>query len=97
MLVEYEKGALLALHLGRMKDAGTLVPAQLSVAKLNNVREALRIAGQARSILAGDGITAEFPVMRHLANLEAVRTYEGTDEIRALILGRELTGVSAFA
>lgn len=96
MLLEYEKGALLALHLGLSKDAGALAPAQLSVAKLNNVREAIRIAGAARGILAGDGITDEFPVMRHLANLEAVRTYEGTDEIHALILGRELTGVAAF-
>ena len=88
---------LLALHLGRQKDAGTLTPAQLSVGKLNNVREAIRIAGAARSILAGDGITGEFPVMRHMANLEAVRTYEGTDEIHALILGRALTGVDAFS
>jgi glutaryl-CoA dehydrogenase len=97
MLLEYEKGALLALHLGRLRDAGALTPAQLSVGKLNNVREAIRIAGAARSILAGDGITDEFPVMRHMANLEAVRTYEGTDEIHALVLGRELTDASAFA
>ncbi|WP_367640785.1 acyl-CoA dehydrogenase family protein [Microbacterium sp. SYP-A9085] len=96
MLLEYEKGALLALHLGRLRDAGALTPAQLSVGKLNNVREAIRIAGAARSILAGDGLTDEFPVMRHMANLEAVRTYEGTDEIHALILGRELTGLDAF-
>jgi glutaryl-CoA dehydrogenase len=97
MLLEYEKGALLALHLGRLRDAGALTPAQLSVGKLNNVREAIRIAGAARSILAGDGITDEFPVMRHMANLEAVRRYEGTDEIHALVLGRELTDASAFA
>jgi glutaryl-CoA dehydrogenase len=97
MLLEYEKGVLLALHLGRLRDAGALTPAQLSVGKLNNVREAIRIAGAARSILAGDGITDEFPVMRHMANLEAVRTYEGTDEIHALVLGRELTDASAFA
>lgn len=97
MLVEYEKGVLLALQLGRLKDAGTLTPAQLSIGKLNNVREAIRIAGAARSILAGDGITGEFPVMRHMANLEAVRTYEGTDEIHALILGRALTGLDAFS
>ncbi|WP_084516222.1 acyl-CoA dehydrogenase family protein [Microbacterium luticocti] len=96
MLVEYEKGALLAVHLGAMKDAGTLTPAQVSVGKLNNVRQAIAIAGLARSILGGDGITAEFPVMRHLANLEAVRTYEGTDEVHALILGRALTGLPAF-
>jgi len=96
MLVEYEKGVLLALHLGRLKERGALTPTQISVGKLNNVREALRIAQQARTILGGDGITSEFPVMRHLANLESVRTYEGTDEIHQLVLGRELTGISAF-
>ncbi|GGF16079.1 acyl-CoA dehydrogenase family protein [Subtercola lobariae] len=96
MFVEYEKGVLLALHLGRLKERGALTPAQISVGKLNNVREALAIAQNARSILGGDGITDEFPVMRHLANLESVRTYEGTDEIHQLVLGRELTGISAF-
>jgi glutaryl-CoA dehydrogenase len=96
MFVEYEKGVLLALHLGRLKERGALTPVQISVGKLNNVREALRIAQQARAILGGDGITSEFPVMRHLANLESVRTYEGTDEIHQLVLGRELTGLSAF-
>lgn len=97
MLLEYEKGVLLALHLGRAKDAGTLQPAQISVGKLNNVREAIGIASAARSLLGGDGVTAEYPVMRHMANLEAVRTYEGTDEIHSLILGRALTGVAAFS
>lgn len=97
MLVEYEKGVLLAIHLGRLKDAGVLTPAQISVGKLNNVREAITIAGAARSILGGDGITSEFPVMRHMANLEAVRTYEGTDEVHALILGRAMTGIAAFS
>ncbi|WP_022884512.1 acyl-CoA dehydrogenase family protein [Glaciibacter superstes] len=97
MLVEYEKGVLLALHLGRLKQRGALTPAQISVGKLNSVREALRIASEARSILGGDGVTSEFPVMRHLANLESVRTYEGTDEIHQLVLGRALTGLSAFA
>jgi glutaryl-CoA dehydrogenase len=97
MLLEYEKGVLLALHLGRAKEAGTLTPAQISVGKLNNVREAIAIAGTARSVLGGDGVTSEFPVMRHLANLEAVRTYEGTDEIHALIVGRALTGLAAFS
>ena len=96
MFVEYEKGVLLALHLGRLKERGALTPAQISVGKLNSVREALTIAQNARSILGGDGITSEFPVMRHLANLESVRTYEGTDEIHQLVLGRELTGISAF-
>lgn len=96
MFLEYEKGLLLALHLGRRKEAGTLSPAQISVGKLNNVREAITIAGQARSILGGDGVTSDFPVMRHLANLEAVRTYEGTDEIHTLVIGRALTGLDAF-
>ena len=96
MLLEFEKGVLLALHLGHQKDAHTLDPNQISVGKLNNVREAIKIAGTARSILGGDGVTDEFPVMRHMANLEAVRTYEGTDEIHALVLGRALTGLAAF-
>jgi glutaryl-CoA dehydrogenase len=96
MLLEYQKGVLLALHLGRRKEAGTLTPAQISVGKLNNVREAIAIAGSARSILGGDGVTNAFPVMRHMANLEAVRTYEGTDEIHSLVVGRALTGVQAF-
>jgi glutaryl-CoA dehydrogenase len=97
MLVEYEKGVLLALHLGRLKEAGRLTPTQISVGKLNSVREALAIAREARTILGGDGITNEFPVMRHMANLESVRTYEGTDEIHTLVLGRALTGLAAFA
>ncbi|CAN5424236.1 acyl-CoA dehydrogenase family protein [soil metagenome] len=94
--VEYEKGMLLALHLGRLKDADALVPAQVSVGKLNNVREAIAIAHAAREILGGDGVTSEFPVMRHLANLESVRTYEGTDDIHTLVIGRALTGLAAF-
>ena len=97
MLLEYQKGVLLAVHIGRQKDAGALSPAQISVGKLNNVREAITIAGTARSILGGDGVTNEFPVMRHMANLEAVRTYEGTDEVHSLILGRALTGLAAFS
>jgi len=97
MLVEYEKGVLLALHLGRLKEAGRLTPTQISVGKLNSVREALAIAREARTILGGDGITNAFPVMRHMANLESVRTYEGTDEIHTLVLGRALTGLAAFA
>ena len=96
MFLEYEKGTLLALHIGQLKDAGTLAPFQISVGKLNNVREALAIAREARTILGGDGVTDEFPVMRIMANLEAVRTYEGTDEIHQLVLGRELTGIAAF-
>lgn len=96
MLLEYQKGVLLALHLGRQKDSGTLDNTQISVGKLNNVREAILIASTARSILGGDGVTSEFPVMRHMANLEAVRTYEGTDEVHTLIIGRALTGLAAF-
>ncbi|MGD8167921.1 acyl-CoA dehydrogenase family protein [Herbiconiux sp. P16] len=97
MLVEYEKGMLLALHLGRLKERGALTPTQISVGKLNSVREALHIAQEARALLGGDGITSAFPVMRHLANLESVRTYEGTDEIHQLVLGRALTGLAAFS
>lgn len=97
MIVEYEKGVLLALHIGRQKDAGTLNLAQISVGKLNSVREALKIAHTSRSILGGDGITGEFPVMRHMANLESVRTYEGTDEIHQLVIGRAITGLNAFS
>lgn len=95
--VEYEKGLLLALHLGRLKDAGRLSYGQISVGKLNNVREAIKIASTCRAILGGDGITSDFPVMRHMANLESVRTYEGTDEVHQLVIGRELTGIAAFA
>jgi glutaryl-CoA dehydrogenase len=97
MVVEYEKGVLLALHLGRLKERGALPPVQISVGKLNTVRSALAIAGTARSLLGGDGVTDAFPVMRHLANLESVRTYEGTDEVHQLVIGRALTGINAFA
>ncbi|SJM61275.1 acyl-CoA dehydrogenase family protein [Agrococcus casei] len=97
MLLEYEKAALLSLHLGAQKDAGTLNRSQISVGKLNNVRSAIGVAHEARTILGGDGITSEFPVMRHIANLESVRTYEGTDEVHALVLGRDLTGEAAFS
>lgn len=96
MFLEYQKGLLLAVHAGRRKEAGALSPAQISVGKLNNVREAINIAGQARSILGGDGITSDYPVMRHMTNLEAVRTYEGTDEVHTLVIGRALTGLDAF-
>lgn len=96
MFVSYERGMLLALHLGRLEERHALDPVQLSVAKLDNVRQAISVASLARGILAGDGVTSEFPVMRHLANLESVRTYEGTDEIHTLVIGRALTGLSAF-
>ncbi|SCG64065.1 acyl-CoA dehydrogenase family protein [Micromonospora coxensis] len=97
MAVEWNKGLLLALHLGRLADAGRLRPAQVSVGKLNNVREALDIARQCRTILGANGVSGEYPVMRHANNLESVLTYEGTSEIHQLVIGQQLTGLSAFA
>jgi glutaryl-CoA dehydrogenase len=96
MLLEIQKGTMLAIHLGRLKDAGTLKPEQISLGKLNNVREALAIAREARSILGGNGITLDYSPLRHAANLESVRTYEGTDEVHTLILGQHITGFGAF-
>jgi len=97
MAVELNKGMLLALHLGRMKDEGRARPEHISMGKLNNVREALRIAREARGILGASGITLEYPIIRHMNNLESVLTYEGTNEIHTLILGQALTGLRAFA
>ena len=96
MVLEIQKGTLLALHLGRLKDAGRLRPEQISLGKLNNVREALSIAREARTILGGNGITLDHSPLRHAANLESVRTYEGTDEVHTLILGQHITGLPAF-
>jgi glutaryl-CoA dehydrogenase len=96
MALELQKGFLLAVHLGREKDAGRLDPRQVSLGKLNNVREALTIARECRTILGANGITLEYPVMRHAANLESVLTYEGTSEVHQLVIGQALTGVSAF-
>jgi glutaryl-CoA dehydrogenase len=96
MLVEVGKGTLLALHLGRMKDAGTLRPEHLSFGKLNNVREAIEVAREARTVFGGNGVTLDHPPMRHMSNLESVRTYEGTDEVHTLVLGRAITGIPAF-
>jgi glutaryl-CoA dehydrogenase len=96
MAVELGKGQLVALHFGRLKDAGALAPEHVSFGKLNNVREALEICRTARTILGGNGISYEFPVMRHMANLESVLTYEGTTEMHTLVLGQALTGHSAF-
>lgn len=96
MMVAINRGTLVALHLGRMKDEGRLTPEQVSFGKFDNVRNALAIARQARSILGGNGITLEYPVMRHMANLETVYTYEGTNEIHTLILGQAITGQAAF-
>jgi glutaryl-CoA dehydrogenase len=97
MAVELHKGYLLALHLSRLADAGTLRPEQVSVGKLNNVREALEIARQCRTILGANGISGEYPVLRHANNLESVLTYEGTSEIHQLVIGQHLTGLAAFA
>ena len=97
MAVEWHKGYLLALHLGRRADAGTLTAEQVSVGKLNNVREALSIARTCRTILGANGISGEYPVLRHANNLESVLTYEGTSEIHQLVIGQKLTGLSAFS
>ncbi|MGO2634187.1 MAG: acyl-CoA dehydrogenase family protein [Galactobacter sp.] len=97
MALDVNKGFQLALNLGRKKDAGKLKIHQISVGKLNNVRTAIEVCRESRTILGGNGIEAAQPIMRHAANLESVRTYEGTDEVHTLILGRELTGIPAFA
>jgi glutaryl-CoA dehydrogenase len=96
MGLELTKGMLLALHLGRRKDAGTLHPTQVSLGKLNNVREALEICRTARTILGANGISLEFPVIRHMNNLESVLTYEGTVEMHTLVVGQAMTGLDAF-
>ena len=96
MMLEIDKGTLLALHLGRMKDEGTLRPEQISFGKLNNVREAIKVAREARTILGGNGVTLDYPVMRHANNLESVLTYEGTSEVHTLIVGNAITGIPAF-
>ena len=96
MALEINKGFLLALHIGRLKDAGNLDLHMISVGKLNNCREAIKICREARTILGGNGITLDYSPLRHANNLESVRTYEGTDEVHTLILGNRLTGVPAF-
>ena len=96
MTLELDTGMLLALHLGRLKDAGKITPEQISLGKLNNAREALAIARECRSILGGNGITLEYPVIRHMNNLESVFTYEGTNEMHTLVVGQALTGIPAF-
>ena len=97
MALELQKGQLLASRIGRMKDAGLTAPQHISVGKLNNVREALQICRDARSILGASGVTLEYPIIRHMNNLESVLTYEGTSEIHTLILGQAITGIAAFA
>ena len=96
MSLELQKGFLLALHLGRLKDDHRLEPQQVSLGKLNNVREALAIARECRTILGASGITLEYPVLRHANNLESVLTYEGTSEVHQLVIGQALTGENAF-
>ena len=96
MLTEIVKAQLVSLHLGRMKDAGTFTPQQVSFAKRNNVNIATDIAREARRLLGGNGIVAEYASMRHMANLESVYTYEGTHDIHSLILGQAVTGMNAF-
>ncbi len=97
MMVRVNKSQLVALHLGRMKDQGRLSSAQVSFGKMDNVREALWVAREARSVLGANGITLEYPVIRHMNNLESVFTYEGTNEIHTLVLGQAITGLSAFS
>ncbi|MGH2936244.1 MAG: acyl-CoA dehydrogenase family protein, partial [Gaiellaceae bacterium] len=96
MALEINRGTLVALHLGRMKDGGTLRPEHVSMGKMGNVRGALEVARSARTILGGNGITLEYPVIRHMNNLESVLTYEGTHEVHTLVVGEALTGANAF-
>jgi glutaryl-CoA dehydrogenase len=96
MAVDVSRATLLAHHLGRMKDAGTLRPQQVSMGKLANVNAALAVARTARQVLGANGVTLEYPVIRHMNNLESVVTYEGTADIHALVVGAELTGIEAF-
>ena len=97
MMIAVQRGTLLALHLGRLRDAGRLTAEQISVGKLDNVRMAMEVARTARGVLGANGITLEYPVIRHMNNLESVYTYEGTHEIHTLILGHAITGQSAFS
>ena len=96
MALELGKGMLLALHLGRLKDQHLVRPEQVSLGKLNNARESLAIARECRGILGGNGITLEYPVIRHMNNLESVFTYEGTNEMHTLVVGEALTGIAAY-
>ena len=96
MALEFGKGMLLALHLGRLKDQGTLRPEQVSTGKMNNTRQALEIARECRSIMGANGVTLEYPVIRHMNNLESVYTYEGTYEMHTLVVGEALTGLGGF-
>ena len=97
MVLEVNRATLLSIHLGRMKDAGTLRPEHVSLGKLGNVNAALEVARNARQVLGANGVTLEYPVIRHANNLESVLTYEGTSEVHTLILGQALTGLDAFS
>ncbi len=96
MALEVNRATLLALHLGRLKDDGRLLPEQVSMGKLGNVNAALEVARSARQVLGANGITLEYPVIRHMNNLESIVTYEGTADIHALVVGGALTGIQAF-
>ncbi len=96
MVTELTKGQLLALQLGRLKDAGKYTPAQVSMAKMNNANIARDICSKARTILGANGVVDEYPIMRHMANLEAVYTYEGTHDMHTLVIGQEVTGIPAY-
>jgi len=96
MLTEITKAQLLCIQLGRMKERGTVKPEQISLAKRNNCEIALDIARRSRDILGANGITSEYPVMRHMCNLESVKTYEGTHNIHTLVLGEAITGIAAY-
>jgi glutaryl-CoA dehydrogenase len=96
MALEVNRAALLALHLGRMKDDGRLLSEHVSMGKLGNVNAALEVARTARQVLGANGVTLEYPVIRHMNNLEAVVTYEGTADVHALVIGEALTGIQAF-
>ena len=96
MITEISKAQLLALHCGRLKDQGRLKPEQVSMLKRNNVAIALDCARTSRDLLGANGIMEEYPIMRHMANLESVKTYEGTDHIHTLVIGEAVTGIPAY-
>jgi len=96
MLADLQRAQLLALHLGRLKEAGRISPEQISLGKMSNIRKAIDIARQARTVLGANGVTLEYPVIRHANNLESVLTYEGTEEIHTLAIGQAITGLSAY-
>jgi glutaryl-CoA dehydrogenase len=97
MITEITKGQLLCLRLGRLKEQGKVRPEQISMAKMNNVRISLDVAREARDILGANGIIDEYPIIRHMLNLETVNTYEGTEDVHRLIIGKDITGHDAFS